>query len=218
MSGNDQPPTTPEPTGSEPDEPTPVEPTPDEPTPVEPAPVDPPEAELPQDEPTEGEPTEGEQDYVIAPPASGESDAAPKNKGLIIGVAIAAAVVVIGGIIGAIALLGGDDDDDKKEDAETSVADFCDVIQEMDSSEGTADDPTIVSDALRDAGTPEDMTDDEQDGRDLLVEIGDDAEDGPAAEKAVQELDEADTAKVQAFITYIGKACAEEPDPTDAPS
>jgi hypothetical protein len=214
MSGNDQPPTTPEPTGSEPDEPTPVESTPDEPTPAEPAPVDPPEAELPQDEPTEGE-----RDYVIAPPGAGESDAAPKNsKGLIIGVAIAVAVLVIGGIVAAIVLAGGDDDDDKKEDAETSVADFCDVIQEMDSSEGTADDPTIVSDALRDAGTPKDMSDDEQDGRDLLVEIGDDAEDGPAAEKAVQELDEDDTAKVQAFITYIGKVCSEQPDPSDAPS
>jgi len=189
MSGNDQPPTTPEPTGSEPDEPTPVEPTP------------------------------GEQDFVIAPPASGESDAAQasKNKGLIIGVAIAAAIVVIGGIIGAIALLGGDDDDDKKNE-ETSVADFCDVIKAMDESQGTAEDPTIVSDALRDAGIPKDMSDDEKDGRELLIDIGDDAEDGPAAEKAVQELDEDDTSKVQAFITYIGESCAPEPTPTDAPS
>jgi len=214
MSGNDQPPTTPEPTGSEPEEPTPVEPTPVDLSKDEPTPVDPPEAEVPQDEPAEGE-----QDYVIAPPASGESDAAqaPKNKGLIIGVAIAAAIVLIGGIFGAIALIGGDDDDDKK-DEETSVADFCDVIKEMDSSEGTADDPTIVSDALRDAGTPKDMTDDEKDGRELLIDIGDDSEDGPAAEKAVQELEEDDTAKVQAFITYIGKACTPAPDPTDAPS
>ena len=214
MSGNDQPPTTPEPTGSEPEEPTPVEPTPEETTPVDLSKDEPAEAEVPQDEPAEGE-----QDYRHPPSASGESDAAPapKNKGLIIGIAIAAAIVVIGGIIGAIALLGGDDDDDKKDEA-TSVSDFCDVIKEMDEEEGTAEDPTIVSDALRDAGTPNDMTDDEKDGRQLLIDIGDDSEDGPAAEKAVQELEEDDTAKVQAFITYIGKACNRRPTPTDAPS
>ena len=188
MSGNDQPPTPPQPPGSAPD---------DEPTP-----------EPPADEP----------DYVIEPPAPGESDAAQpnKNKGLIIGVAVAAAIIVIGGIVGAILLIANnDDDDDKKE--ETSVSDFCDVIKEMDESEGTADDPTIVSDALRDAGTPKDMSDDEKAGRDLLIDIGDDAKDGPAAEKAVSDLNEDETALVQAFITYIGKACA-EPTPTESPS
>lgn len=210
MSGNDQPPTTPEPTGSEPEETTPVDPAPVDPTPVDPTPADP----APVD------PAEGEQDFVIAPQGAGESDApeAQKNKGLIIGVAIAVAIIVIGGIVLAIVLAGGDDDDDKKEEAETSIADFCDVIKKMDNSEGTAEDPTIVSDALRDAGTPEDMSDDEKDGRDLLIDIGDDSEDGPAAEKAVGELDEADTAKVQAFVTYIGKVCAEDPAPSDSPS
>jgi len=198
MSGNDQPPTPPQPPGSAPD---------DEPTPVGPPQDESPESESPTDEP----------DYVIEPPPPGEFDAAQpnKNKGLIIGVAVAAAIIVIGGIVGAILLIAnGDDDDDKKE---TSVSDFCKVIEEMDESEGTAEDPTIVSDALRDAGTPKDMSDDEKAGRDLLIDIGDDSKDGPAAEKAVGDLNEDETAKVQAFITYIGKACA-EPTPTQSPS
>jgi hypothetical protein len=192
MSGNDQPPTTPENSGPEPDdEPTPVEPTPDEPAPDEPG-------------------------FVTEPPPPGESDApaAGKQNGLIIGVAAAVALLlIVGGFV--IWKVVGDDDDDKKE--ETSISDFCDVIEEMDESEDTAEDPTIVSDALRDAGTPEDMTDDEKDGRELLIDIGDDAEDGPAAEQAVQELDAADQAKLKAFIDYIGKVCA-DPAPTDAPS
>lgn len=197
MSGNDQPPSTPENTGSEPDD----EPTP-EPTPVEPTP----------------EPTPVEPGFVMEPPPPGESDApsSSKNNGLIIAVAAAVAIVLIGGGFLIWYFVSDDDDDDDKKE-ETSISEFCDVIKKMDESEGTADDPTIVSDALRDAGTPEDMTDDEKGGRELLIEIGDDSADGPAAEKAVSELDEADTAKVQAFITYIGKVCA-EPAPTDVPT
>jgi hypothetical protein len=214
MSGNDQPPTPPQPPGSSPED--------------EPTPEGPPQGESPQDGPPEDEPTPvdlskseppaDEPDYVIEPPPPGEFDAAQpnKNKGLIIGVAVAAAIIVIGGIVGAILLIANsDDDDDKKE--ETSVSDFCDVITDMDESEGTAEDPTIVSDALREAGTPKDMSDDEKAGRDLLIDIGDDAKDGPDAEKAVSDLNEDETAKVQAFITYIGKSCA-EPTPTQSPS
>jgi hypothetical protein len=222
MSGNDQPPVPPTPPGSSPD---------DEPTPVEP-PVDlskdEPPVEAPQGESTPSdppvEPPQGEPGYVIQPPPPGEFGAQPtpgkNNKGLIIGVAVAAAIIVVGGIVGAIALIANSDgnDDNKKAEAKTSsVEDFCKVIKAMDSSTKTADDPTIVSDALRDAGTPKDMADDEKAGRDLLINIGDDAKDGPAAEKAVTDLNKDDTAKVQAFITYIGKACAPTASETPTP-
>jgi hypothetical protein len=194
MSGNDQPPVPPQPPGSAPD---------DEPTPVDP----------PQSEPG----------FVMEPPPPGDYAAPPppsKNKGLIIGVAVAAAIIVIGGIVGAVALIANSGSDDKKDEAKTtSTKDFCAVITKMDESTGTADDPTIVSDALRKAGTPKDMGDDEQKGRDLLIKIGDDAKDGPAAEKAVTELKSDETATVQAFIAYIGKTCTSaSPSPTDSPS
>lgn len=218
MSGNDQPPVPPQQPGSAPDDdPTPVEPPQGEQSPVEPPQGEPTLADPAQGEPTAAASPEGEPGYVMQPPPPGEPGASqsPKNKGLIIGVAVAAAIIVIGGIIGAILLIANSDgdDDDKKEEAEsTSVEDFCTVIKEMDSSDDTADDPTVVSDALRDAGTPEGMSDDEKEGRDLLIEIGDDAKDGAAAEKAVGDLSDEDTAKVEAFVGYIGKACAEDPE------
>lgn len=210
MSENDQPPVPPQSSGSgapdsEPDESTPVEPTAAEPTEAEPTPAEP-EAD----------------DVVIAPPVPGETEAAPaapaRNKNVIIAAAVTAGIIVIGGIFWAVVALGDDDGDDAKAESKTtSIEDFCDVIKAMDASEDTRDDPTIVSDALRDAGTPEEMGDDEKAGRDLLIEIGDDAEDGPAAEKAVTDLDEEKTAQVQAFITYIGTVCA-EPTPSEPAS
>lgn len=190
------------------------------PTPVPPPSPDP----EPGEEPTLAGPPPGEapqasdDDVVIEPPVPGEPAAtAAPNQRLIIGVAVAAAIIVIGGIIAAILLLGGDDDgdDEKAEEKTSSIEDFCAVIEEMDASEDTRDDPTIVSNALRDAGTPEEMGDEEKAGRDLLIKIGDESEDGPAAEEAVQALDTDETAQVQAFVTYITTACAK---PSESPS
>lgn len=211
MSENDQPPVPPQSPDSEP---TDSEPTAAEPTPAGTTPVD-----LSKDEPTPAQP---EDDVVIAPPVPGEEAAAAtpaRNKNAIIAAAVVAAIIVIGGIFWAVtALSGDDDDDDTRDEAKTaSIEDFCKVIKDMDASEDTADDPTIVSDALRDAGTPEEMGDDEKKGRDLLIKIGDEAEDGPAAEKAVTELDEDETAQVQAFIGYIGATCTPA-TPSDSPS
>jgi hypothetical protein len=142
---------------------------------------------------------------------------APKSRrtGLVVGLAVLATLLVLGGV-GAAVLLGSSDDDKDDSPEVVSVADFCAGVQtvyDIPKSE-TDEDPGSVSDAFREVGVPEGMPDAAKQGREDLLELGDDAEDGDEAKAAAEELAKDADSPIVVFYNYVRSTCPDL-DPMD---
>jgi len=120
---------------------------------------------------------------------------------------------------------GGDDASDASDAPDdASVEDFCEAFNEDDgldedaSAEEQVDAAKEQADKVIEAGTPEDMTDDEREGFEIFVDAIKDLDEdaikdfeGAEDENAYREalgVDEDEFEKVTAFLTYSSEACS----------
>ena len=158
-----------------------------------------------------------------APPAPG------RTRAIVIASAVVLVLAVVA-IVVALLLTGGDDDGDGGGAASgtTSTKDFCGALKGFQDDLGAAADPKTdpaayvttlkeAADKLRDLGTPAGMPADAKAGFDLTVktitELPDDATGDDLAK--INDVGEADKAKIAALEDYIAKECR---DLTEEPS
>lgn len=126
---------------------------------------------------------------------------------LIIGVVLAVLLLIGGGVAGAVLLAGGDDEDEG-----TSLSYFCEKVAEIEEIDDDAD-PDEVAELLRDAGTPDELDGDAEQGRDQVLEVLDDAEDGDAVNEAFEDLEGDERDRVDAFDGFMDEECDDAADP-----
>ena len=129
---------------------------------------------------------------------------------------VAAGLVLVGGMATAC----GDDADGAPDSA--SKEDFCEAMESApDEGKPSQDDVDKWAEELKDAGTPEDISDDERHGYEVLVDALDDADvddfdDNTSFEDVVEDKD--DREDVTKFFSYWFKTCNDTEIPTELPS
>lgn len=131
-------------------------------------------------------------------------------------VRIAAGVMLLGGMSTAC----GDEADDTPDDP--STAEFCGAMEAgPDDGRPSQDELDDWVDELRNTGTPADLTEDERNGFESIVEAMDDADvDDFDEESQLEDLvrDEDDREDAEKFFTYYVRTCAAIQTPSDWPS
>ena len=119
-----------------------------------------------------------------------------------------AGLVLVGGMATA---CGGGGGSDAPDDA--SKDDFCEAFEAAPTDESPSQDEVDEwVDEMRDAGTPDDISDDERNGFEALVDAIDDADvDDIADSSSFEDIveDEDDRADVTQFLIYYGKTCVD---------
>jgi len=130
---------------------------------------------------------------------------------------VLAGLVLVGGLATACGGGGSDAPDDASKD------DFCEAFEAAPTDEKPSqDDVDEWVDAMKDAGTPDGISEDERHGFEVLVDAVDDAdvddlEDTSSFEDVVEDKD--DRKDVEKFFAYYAKTCADLGDlPTDIPT
>jgi len=124
-------------------------------------------------------------------------------------------------LVGGMATACGGGSSDAPDDASTD--DFCEAFESAPTDDKPSqDDVDEWVDKMKDAGTPDDIGDDERHGFEVLVDAIDDAdvddiEDTTSFEDVVEDDD--DRADVTKFFAYYGKTCVDLGGlPTEFPS
>lgn len=131
----------------------------------------------------------------------GPTPPAARRTGLVV-VAVIAVLALIGGGVGVALLVSGDDDD---ADAAVSMSHFCDSLKPID--DANAYDQDGFLDAIDDAGTPEEMTDEVSEGRDVFIDLLH----GSATEKefgaAYLKLQGDQSKQLNAYFNWVSGKC-----------
>jgi len=152
------------------------------------------------------------------------ADTERSNPLAIVGVLLAVLLIAGGGTAAAV-ILTSDGDEDRSgsaggEPSPVAIADWCAAVGELEDAdeEEFDEDPSRAADLLREAGLPDDIPKGALRGRDLIIEIAEEASDGDEAEEMFDNINEADLADANAFFAYYTENCLDDELDEDEPT